>query len=84
MDNIITHQPWCTDHEPADGSGFPGQCCTAAIDVAPHVAVWLTHTDMGTRVVVDGSPLSGIELNLDEVLDLSDAVRRLYDVAVPR
>lgn len=77
MHNIITHQPWCQDHT-------PGQCCTIAIDVAPHVAVWLTQTDMGARVVVDGPPFSGLELTGDEALELSDAVRRLYDVAVPR
>jgi len=72
----VQHQPWCEDHT-------PGQCTGGAVDVAPSVAVWLTQTDLGTRLVVDG-PMSGIELNLDEVLDLSDAVRRLYDVAVSR
>jgi len=76
MNNIITHQPWCTDHS-------AGQCCTDAIDFAPHGAVWLTQTEQGTRVIVDGPP-SGLALTADEAVELSDALRQLRDAAVLR
>jgi hypothetical protein len=72
----VAHQSWCEDHT-------PGQCCTIAVDVAPHVAVWLTQTDQGPRVVVDGPPFSGMELTADEACELSDALHQLQRLAEP-
>jgi hypothetical protein len=79
MSNIITHQPWCDDHVPAD-IGFPGQCCSKPIDVAPHAVVWLTQTEQGTRIIVDGPP-TGLDLSIDEAYDLHDAIGQLRDAA---
>ena len=79
MNTIITHQPWCDDHMPAD-IGFPGQCCSKPIDVAPHAAVWLTQTEQGTRVIVDGPP-SGLDLSIFEAIELHDAILQLREAA---
>lgn len=73
MSNIITHQPWCQDHT-------PGQCTSEAIKVAPHAHVWLTQTEQGTRVIVDGPP-SGLDLSIEESGDLSDAILELRQLA---
>jgi hypothetical protein len=81
MSNIITHQPWCTDHCPADGPTSPGQCCSTAVDVAPHVAVWLTRTEQGNRVIVDGPP-AGVELTLHEAGELHAALAALRDAVL--
>ena len=72
-DPSAAHANWCADHQ-------SGQCCSEPIDVAPHAAVWLTQTEEGTRIIVDGPP-TGLDLSIDEALDLSDAIRLLHEAA---